>query len=483
MDRGGLVSTPDLRPSLRSILEGLDESGYLSHVATTLALSSQRLDQLRRVPVLGGGLRQLLGRRELPAFLEGKTTCLWRRELLRTAVARTGRQRLTHAVWKWAELGFDAAVARRFGGRYAFVYGMEHSSAATFAAQKARGGKNLLRQVTAHGRTLAAVLRREAERFPQYVTPYYRMLLREADDIIARKEREYALADLIVANSDYVRQTFVDNGVDPAKVVAIPTGCPPVDPIGARAGAGSGPLRFLYVGSGSLRKGFPYLLEAWRALDPGPAAELWVAGPCEIPLGNVLAEEPGLRYLGVLHKDALRQAMRESDVMVLPTLCEGLAHSVLEAMAVGLPIITTVESGAGHRIEHGANGLIVPAGSVEHLAAAMEKALALRPTLAEMGARSAERPGLGQWGRPIRRTWARWSTSWKREQSNGAVGFCMADGAGTLAPRAQSLPLLWLTLCPISAAEMAAYPGEEMCALRAHLPLADRCAGWDPGLL
>ena len=416
-DSGVLVSTPDLRPSLRSILEGLHESGYLSQVVTTLALRSQRLDQLGGVPLLGGGLRQLLGRRELPAFLEGKTTCVWSRELLRAAVSRTGRQRLTHAVWKWAELGFDAAVARRFGGRYAFVYGMEHSCAATFATQKASGGRNILRQVTAHGRTLAAVLRREAERFPQYVTPYYRMLLREADDIIARKEREYALADLIVANSDYVRQTFVDNGVDPAKVVAIPTGCPSVDPIGARAGEGSGPLRFICVGSLSLRKGFPYLLEAWRAPRVGPAAELWVAGPCEIPVGNALAHEPGLRYLGVLNKDELRQTMRDCDVMVLPTLCEGLAHSVLEAMAVGLPVITTVESGAGWLIEHGVNGLIVPASSVEHLAAAMGQALALRPTLAEMGARSAERAG-----------------SWTVAQANqahwGAVEHFLETGAG-----------------------------------------------------
>ena len=83
----------------------------------------------------------------------------------------------------------------------------------------------------------------------------------------------------------------------------MPTGCPPVDPVGARSGAGSDALRVLYVGAMTLRKGFPYLLEAWRRIALGTRAQLWIAGDSEFDLGRVFKDEPSIRYFGVLSKE------------------------------------------------------------------------------------------------------------------------------------------------------------------------------------
>lgn len=414
MEDGLLLSTPDLRPSLLSIVSGLHETGLLKRVVTTLAVSNARREQWARWPVVGSRVMGLPRQRRLPDFLEGKTDCVGTRELVRALVARTGTARLTHVIWKWAETGFDATVARRYAGRYQYVYGMEHASAATFAAHHRSGGLCFLRQVAAHGRTLNAVLRSEAARFPQYVTPYLRLLIAEGEATAQRKEQEYALADMIVANSTYVAGTFVTHGIAEQKIVAIPTGCPPLDSVGGRAGGGTGPLRFLYVGTLSLRKGVPYLLDAWRQVRPGGNAELWMVGSREIPLPTARMPEPGVRYLGQLSKDALAHVYREADVLVLPTVCEGMAHVVLEALSYGLPIITTLESGCADFITQGENGWLIPSRNSEALGSALAEALTRRGQLAAMG-----RVSRGK------------AAAWTIEQSNAAHVACLRQFINT----------------------------------------------------
>jgi glycosyltransferase involved in cell wall biosynthesis len=396
-----LVSTPDLRPSLLSILQGLADSGLLARVATTISLSQRQTEILSRIPLVGQRLTPALERRQTPAFLAGRVDRIWWRELLRNASSHVANPKMTHAVWEWAETNFDRIVARRYGGKFSVVYGMEHSSAATFAAQKARGGLCVLRQVTAHAQTINSVLRGEAARFPELVTPYHRLLLASSEKIALRKQTEYDIADLIVVNSNYVRKTFIENGVPATRVVAVPTGCPPVDRVGARSGRGSGALRFLYVGALSLRKGFPYLLEAWRSAKPGAHAELWIAGSSELRVEEKLRAEPSIRYLGMLPRDELCEMYRQADVFVLPTLCEGLAHAVLESLSFGLPVITTEASGASDLIVGGENGIVVPPGDAAALASAMTQSIDRRAALPSMGARSIER-----------------ARGWTREQSN-----------------------------------------------------------------
>jgi glycosyltransferase involved in cell wall biosynthesis len=386
-----LVSTPDLRPSLFSILQGLEETGLLARVATTVSLSPGQIEVASRIPLVGQHLALLLNRRKTPAFLAGKVDNIWVRELLRSASAKLASPLLTHRIWEWAETTFDRIVARRYAGRFDLIYGMEHSSASTFVAQKASGGRCVLRQVTAHARTINSVLIRESRRFCELVPAHHDFFMGHIEKGAQRKEVEYGLADLIVANSDYVRKTFIANGVPAAKVISIPTGCPRVDSVGGRSGRGSGPLRLLYAGTLSLRKGFPYLLEAWRIGKFGPRAELIIAGNAELDIVTGLQSEPNVRYLGMLSRDALSDLYRQSDIMVLPTLCEGRAHSVLEALSFGLPVITTDAAGVGDLVVEGENGFIIPESDAGALASAIERAIEQRADLATMGARSMER--------------------------------------------------------------------------------------------
>lgn len=388
-----LVSTPDLRPSLLSILRGIAESGLLGRVATTLALSHRQVEMITNWPFLGPKLAKTIERRELPEFLIDKVDRIWLREFLRNATARLASPNAAHVVWEWAELNFDRVVARRYPGKFSVIYGMEHGSAETFAAQKNAGGRCLLRQVTAHAQTINATLRREIDRFPEFVTPYHRTLLASGKRIAERKQIEYHLADLIVANSAYVERTFRENGVPASKIISVPTGCPPVDLIGARSGRDRGKLRFLYVGTMSLRKGFPYLIQAWRQANVEAHAELWLAGTAEIDIQSLCLNGSSVRYFGSLNKDQLANVFREADVFVLPTLSEGLAHSILEALSFGLPIITTEESGASGFVLDGENGTIIPSADVVALTDAILSLIRNQSALPRMGARSRERAG------------------------------------------------------------------------------------------
>jgi glycosyltransferase involved in cell wall biosynthesis len=386
-----LVSTPDLRPSLSSVLLGLVERNLVGRVATTISISPSLRCGVSRLPWAGHYLGSLCRRRERPAFLDGLVDNIWSGELIRNVASRVADETVTDSIFNWAIDRFDKTVARRYAGRYPCVYGMDYSSAATFAAQKGSGGRCIQRQVSAHFASFVAALRRECERFPELVTDYHRLILRDAEWHRQRRTAEHELADLIVANSDYVRTTFIENGVPAAKVAAVPTGCPPLDPTGARSGRSSGPLRFVYAGRLSLRKGFHYLMQAWSLADFGDRAELWIAGGSELDMADKIARHPNVRYFGPISAQALTDVYRQSDVMVLPTLSEGLAHAVLEGLSFGMPVITTAASGAGSLIADGENGFIVTEADAAALVQSLEHAVARRNDLPEMGRLSAQR--------------------------------------------------------------------------------------------
>ena len=356
-----------------SILKGLAETSILERVVTTLA---------------GGS-----GRRAVPDFLKGRVRSIWFRETIRLLVTRLGNDHWSDRIWLWSELGFDEAVARRHAGKHRGVYGMEHSSLETFKRQKEAGGLCALRQVMAHARTVVDVHEHLGREFPEWnLSPRGRLFRGDIERSLRRKEEEYRLADLIVVNSDFAKETFTQAGVDGRKIFSIPTGCPAVSESknGQKSPGTNRPLIFIYVGALSLRKGVPYLLKAWRAIKPGKSAELWLVGGDELPARFFEEKLEGVKRMGRLSGPSLEKIYRQADVLVLPTLLEGFAHVIVEALAFGLAVITTKESGSGPLVIPGQNGFIVEAGNAEALAQAMEACLKDPARAREMGRASRE---------------------------------------------------------------------------------------------
>ena len=148
-------------------------------------------------------------------------------------------------------------------------------------------------------------------------------------------------------------------------------------------------LRVVFVGSLGLGKGFPYLLNAERMLGP-ERVSVHVVGATGDPWCRRLFEtlRKGLK-VSVAPGDPLN-AYRDADLLVLPTLHDGFGYVVAEAMACGLPVITTDRCGAAEWVRDGESGWVVPAANGDALAAALDRALHRSTDLREMG-RAARR--------------------------------------------------------------------------------------------
>jgi glycosyltransferase involved in cell wall biosynthesis len=364
-----ILVSPDLRASVLGVARSLVDAGLLRRFVTTLALApSGDSGPLGRL-----FLRTLRksASRQTPAWMAGQVHAYPAREVVRLAAQylRLGSA-VCDRVWEWAETGFDRRVARAWAGRAPCLYGCEHASTETFRRQRAAGGWNVLWQVIAHHRHMTRTLTAELDKFPDVAAAAARQMFRSAERVNARKDEQYALADLIVANSEFVRRTFIEAGVPADKVVAVPTGCPPVAPDAERRRRRARPGKriFLCAGTLSIRKGTHVLLDAWRRLSFRSAAELWLVGATDLPR-RLLEDLPrGVSVRPPVPRAELSQLYAQADVLVLPTLCEGRAYIILEAVAHGLPVITTEGAGCGDVVQDGVNGWVVPAGDAEALA-------------------------------------------------------------------------------------------------------------------
>jgi glycosyltransferase involved in cell wall biosynthesis len=180
-------------------------------------------------------------------------------------------------------------------------------------------------------------------------------------------------ADLVLTNSDYVRDTFLATGFASEKLRVAYLGVRE-DFIGLKNDyRTSDPIHLLFTGAFGLRKGAAELLDACEILrDRKVPVRLSIVGPAaeasDLLRGRGLEQTVLLE--GMKLHDELLPYLCACDLYVFPTHAEGCAKSVMEAMAAGLPVITTRESGAPI-VDH-EHGLIVPRGDARAVADAIE---------------------------------------------------------------------------------------------------------------
>lgn len=202
------------------------------------------------------------------------------------------------------------------------------------------------------------------------------------DADVARENEELALYDYVFASNPEVEEALLALGIDRARILSSSFGWDrgrfPLDaaePVPEKHATG---IRVCFVGLMNVRKGVPELLEAWRLA--GLDGELIVAGSieeCLVPLLERAKTEGQVRHLG--HVSDVASLYRSCDVFVFPTHEEGGPQVTYEAAACGLPVVTT-PMGAARLVEDGRTGLLVEAGNVESIVAAL-KTLAADPDL------------------------------------------------------------------------------------------------------
>jgi starch synthase len=175
-----------------------------------------------------------------------------------------------------------------------------------------------------------------------------------------REEAIYAQADAITVPSSYVARSFVEMGVPEEKIFTIPYGVQlgSFRPVGEPV---EGEFNVLFAGGAGLRKGVPYLLEAFANLKH-PKKTLRVAGYVRDNLRDVLHRLPKehVEFIGPTPRERLVELMSTSDVLVLPSIEEGMAMVQAEAMACGCPVIGSTNTGGDDLYTEGVEGFIVP---------------------------------------------------------------------------------------------------------------------------
>jgi len=186
--------------------------------------------------------------------------------------------------------------------------------------------------------------------------------------IVAVKDEEIALADHILTVSELARETYLEAGVPPEKVHAMPLGADLelFSPDGERK---TGDLTFLFSGATIHRKGFDLLLEAFdRVRATHPAVRLRLAGS-RGDSAHLLDRRgiEGIDVLGPLPQPALAVELRRADVLVLPSRNDSYGMVVAEALASGTPVLVSGMVGAKELVSEGETGWIVPVGDVDAL--------------------------------------------------------------------------------------------------------------------
>jgi glycosyltransferase involved in cell wall biosynthesis len=177
---------------------------------------------------------------------------------------------------------------------------------------------------------------------------------------IVREEQEYKAADCIVVPSHFSASTFIEKGISPDKVRIIPYGAnllrfypegrPPENE-----------FRVIFVGGIGLRKGVMDLFEAFSKLRH-PKKSLILVGALQPEMKHLLrrADLSHVRFVGSVPNVALREIYSTSHVLVLPSVSEGLAMVMGEALACGCPVIASTNTGANDLFTDGVEGFIVP---------------------------------------------------------------------------------------------------------------------------
>lgn len=255
----------------------------------------------------------------------------------------------------------DRAVAhrlRRRGKEFSAVYAYEDGARDSFLEARRRGMHTFYDLPIGHWRAARTLLLEEAEREPEWADTLAGN--RDSPAKTERKDAELALADVVFVASTFTRRTLAEAGEFKGTVVVVPYGSPTYRPIvPVPPSRPDKKLRVLFVGSLGQRKGLSYLFAACRPLRS--AVTLTVIGQKPPESCPALERELGaVRWIPSCPHQEILAEMAAHDVFVFPSLFEGFGLVLLEALAMGLPIITTAHTAGPDLIHEGVEGFIVP---------------------------------------------------------------------------------------------------------------------------
>jgi glycosyltransferase involved in cell wall biosynthesis len=358
----GLVTHPGSNHLAYHLVAALQRGGYDAHFETSVFWTGRgMLARLLRLLPAGkrAALERQLKRRSNEAVDPARVATTPFPELVYLASTRLGVSAARQLdVIAWRNERLDRHFARRVRAlRPRFVIGHDSSALLAQRAAQAAGALGILNQVIGHIDAGLEVFAEEARRAPEFAET----LPVPPQRAIAICRAEALEADRVIVPSDYVRDTMVARGVAEGRIFVLPYG---VDVERFRPGVprDDGKFRVLFVGALSQRKGIKYLLEAARRAAI-PNLEVVCVGKL---VGDRAAFAPYadiFRHVAHVPYHEVDRLFQSADVFVYPSLHEGSAFAIYEALASGLPVVCTPSSGSV--VRDGVEGFLVAPRDVD----------------------------------------------------------------------------------------------------------------------
>ena len=394
-----LVAHPFGNANVRAVLATLDRAGLLARFVTTLGWSKASVPGN-----LPKGMRTSLGRRsyELP---REKIKVFPGREVVRLLAQKGKQQWLVRHERGWASIdriwreldGFAANVLRKSHqtGKMHAVYGYEDCADQLFHAAREIGVRRIYELPIAYWQTARSLLEEEAVRYPEWKPTLAGTA--DSEEKLARKTRELDLAELVICPSAFVLESLPERIVGSKPCLVVPFGSPAPERIGPNETRRSGgPLRVLFVGALTQRKGLADLFEAMKLVDSNEV-ELVVMGSLLRPLAWYRRQFPRFTYEPPRAQPEVLRLMRSCDLLVLPSIVEGRALVQQEAMACGLPLVVTKNAGGDDLVVEGETGFLVPIRAPMAIAEKIDWFAANRERIAGMAIATQKRASERTW--------------------------------------------------------------------------------------
>ncbi|MEA2696474.1 MAG: hypothetical protein QOI66_745 [Myxococcales bacterium] len=275
------------------------------------------------------------------------------------------------------------------------VYAYEDAALRTFMRARRRGLSRVWDLPLPHYATLERMWNAELARWPGAhgsgatapIEPGWKK---------RRKDAELGLATAVSVASANTRRSLEELGTQ-VPVVVTPYGFP-VETFQPKQQLSDGPFTVLAVGTQDLRKGTPYLLEAWKKADLKDA-RLRLVGPMNLS-PRFLDSYAGLfEHVPHAANVALGQIYRAADLLVFPTLGDGYGLVIQESMACATPVVTTPCGGGPESITDGQTGWIVPPRDVDALVERLRFAAANRDKVFQVGLAARARAETWTWAK------------------------------------------------------------------------------------
>lgn len=285
---------------------------------------------------------------------------LWNLELLsRTWYRLPQWLRSDRNLQLWFLEEFDRSVIRCLSPGFDLFVGWSGACFWSLDRAKEMGAMTVIERGSSHMEYQTQILQEEYERWGLSFTDTH-------PGVYERELKSYSDADRIAVPSLFVKRTFLEKGFPEGKLIHVPFGTslaefypvPKEDKI----------FRVIHCGAISLRKGVQYLLQAFYELNL-PNAELWLVGSLNPEINPFLEKYQNNRIIlkGKQPQSQLRWFYSQCSVFCLASIEEGLAMVQPQAMACGLPIIHTTNTGGEDIVRPGVDGFCVPIRNVEAL--------------------------------------------------------------------------------------------------------------------